>query len=169
MKKTLLTFALAVAGIFAFNAAAQTTANTTEQTAKECKADFKGKACDFADLNLNETQKQSVKALNEKYFKEMKEAKKAAKADKEKKKEDKAQKMKNRREQRKAYLKELQKILTPEQYTTYLENQYLNGKNFGCGKDRGKGDRKDFQKKNAKKGMKDLKKKEGKKPEKQTA
>lgn len=133
MKKTLLSLAFVTAGIFAFNASAQQTCCKPAQEccdpAQECctttapaKGQRIGMANPFAGIELTAEQQAAMKALNEKYQKAAKENQKA-------KSEAKKQEGKDRRESKKAYLNDLKQILTPEQYTTYLENQVLNAPN----------------------------------------
>lgn len=77
--------------------------------------------CQFKDLNLTDAQKAQINALNprencERIKKENKDCKKALG-------ENCANKM---RENRKEYLAKIKNILTPEQYTQFLENNFVN-------------------------------------------
>lgn len=128
MKKTLLTLAFATAGIFTFTASAQQQCcaaqkeccKTEQACCKEGAVKPKAnKPNAFEGITLTAEQQTQIKALNEKYGKARKD-KKEAKAESAKKERKEAQ------EGRRAYLDELKKILTPEQYTTYLENQAMN-------------------------------------------
>lgn len=127
MKKILLSLAFVTAGLFAFNMSAQQQECTNTSNTKECcaahakKGPKVGMANPFGGIELTAEQQTAVKALNEKFSAKMKDGKKE-------KEEGKNVERKDRRETKKAYLKELQQILTPEQYTTYLENQVLNAR-----------------------------------------
>lgn len=118
MKKSILTFAIVALGLFTFNASAQD--NTTTGAAQTCcqtgkvKAKAK-KAKALEGLNLTADQQTAVSALNQKYADARKDAKKA-------KKEEAKKNRQARKENKRAYLKEMQQILTPEQYVVYLEN-----------------------------------------------
>lgn len=124
MKKTLLSFAFITAGFFAFNASAQqpccnpaeACCNTPQECCQTKQAKPKApKANALEGITLTAEQQSAVDALNQKFAQQRKEAKEAKK---EAQKQNKAQ----GKNQRKAYLDEMKKILTPEQYTTYLEN-----------------------------------------------
>lgn len=71
---------------------------------------------EFQGLDLTDAQKTQLKALKADCKAKKGEAKEAAKAEK-------ARKMDERRACRQAYLEKVKTILTPEQYTKYLENQ----------------------------------------------
>lgn len=145
MKKTILSFAFIVAGIFAFNASAQQPANapaccqngaTSEccQLAKPGQKPKAPKLNPFEGITLTAEQQASIDKLNEKIKQERVDAKK-----------DRAENAKKARkagkDAKKEYLNELKKILTPEQYTTYLENMVTTVPNKP-GKEMRKGDRK---------------------------
>lgn len=94
---------------------------------KECKKDGDckkqkdcQKACEFEGLNLTDAQKEQLKTIKEEQKAQCQANKEAAKAQKEACKA-------NRQEARKAYLEKVKAVLTPEQYTQYLENQALRG------------------------------------------
>lgn len=121
MKKTLLSIAFLMAGMFAMTMNAQQPA-TDKQCQKECCQQEKGKHGQkaprfnpFEGITLTAEQEAAVKALNEKSFKSNKEAR-------DQRKQEGAKLREAGKENRKEYLKEMQKILTPEQYVTYLEN-----------------------------------------------
>ena len=157
MKKTLLSLAFAAIGLIAFTSSAQQfAAKTQDDTAKKecckkqpCNKNL-GMANPMAGIELTAEQQASLKALNEKFYNQKKENRQEAKE------ENKGEK-KGYRETKKAYLTELQSILTPEQYVTYLENQVLN-----------MGSRQDMHKKHnkEKKDMKDRKDRKAKKHQK---
>lgn len=125
MKKSLLSIAFVAAGIFSFSALAQEPCCNPSQACCEkpaqecCKAapqKHKGvKANPLEGINLTPEQQAAVKALNEKTAQAHKDARKA-------KAEAKAQERKQVKNGRQEYLNEMKKILTPEQYTQYLEN-----------------------------------------------
>lgn len=124
MKKFILSLAFVTAGVFAFNAAAQDSCCNSEKTCCQtpegdcCQAQGKPgkapKANPFEGLNLTEQQQEAVKAVNDKFAQTRKEARKT--------KESANKDCKGGVECKKAYLKEIQNILTPEQYVAYLEN-----------------------------------------------
>lgn len=174
MKKIALSLALITAGFFAFNASAQEPCCNPEQACCETEGNAccqtKKAPCVFDGLNLTADQQASVKALNEKYAQNRKEGMKA-------KKEARAQENKGRQEAKQSYLKEMQGILTPEQYVVYLENivvsQPAPGQNVGRaarpmkhdGKKDGKKEGKKDGKRDAKKGKKGTKGQNGQTPE----
>lgn len=135
MKKIVLSFAVVAAGLFGVNAFAQQQQKTNdnaqvccEQTEACCATEAPGKpgrpakpqfANPLEGITLTAEQQQSVDALNKKYAEMYKEGRKA-------KAEAAVKERKDGRETRKAYMKEMQSILTPEQYTEYLENMVLN-------------------------------------------
>lgn len=111
MKKIILSIAFVTAGFFAFNASAQQPCCNTDQAccqpSQECcnqkaKPQRAPKANPMEGITLTAEQQAAVKALNEK------------------------NKGPRTKDSRKEYLKEMKAILTPEQYTTYLENMALN-------------------------------------------
>lgn len=167
MKKTLLSLAFATAALFAANsAAAQTPDNTNCNQAcaparcetacttpcnnncnNNCPAEGKRKhktdscrqACMFEGLNLSAEQLTALKAIPTPRD-VMKAASRQAKTDSAK--VDKKQLRELVRTTRMDYLKSIKNVLTPEQYSQFLENYFVN--NAG-GKHRVKfdGDRKD--------------------------
>lgn len=175
MKKIVLSFAVIAAGLFGVNAFAQqqkTNDNAQvccEQTEPCCTSETPGKpgrpakpqfANPLEGITLTAEQQQSVDALNKKYADMRKEGRKA-------KAEAANKQRKDGREARKAYLKEMQSILTPEQYTEYLENMVLNtpsqGQKSPKHMDIKRGDRKAKGEMKAKKDVKKDIKKDGKK------
>lgn len=125
MKKLVLSIAFVTAGFFAMTASAQKpccknqeTCCKTEQSC--CKDKAKGEKPSrpnpMEGLNLTPEQQQAVDALNQKYAQKRKDALKE-------KGEAAAKARKEGKDTKKAYLEELKGILTPEQYTQYLENQ----------------------------------------------
>lgn len=83
----------------------------------DCKkaCDAKG-ACEFEGLNLTDAQKEQIKTIKSEQQAARQAKKEAAKAGKDAAKAD-------RQAERKAYLEKVKAVLTPEQYTQYLENQ----------------------------------------------
>lgn len=148
MKKYILSLAFVAAGIFSFNALAQQpdcctkATGTCSQNTECCKAPKKHKSPKlnpFEGITLTPEQQQSIDQLKEK----CKNERTVAKKERKEKKEQARQEMKNSRKQ---YLEEIKNILTPEQYTKYLENMASkknNGpkKNFQKGHRMGKKDR----------------------------
>lgn len=128
MKKTVLTLAVAFATIFGFNATAQNAdaqapaKEKTEQT--EVKKDRKAHKANrsFEGLNLTDDQKAKIQALK---AQKADKAKAQAQADKAKKKEAKDKMRAGKRQARQDYLASLKSILTPEQYTKFLENNFV--------------------------------------------
>lgn len=135
MKKIILSLAFVASGLFALTANAQQNSNQPAccqpnaeccqpgaeccQTPHKLKMKKAPKVNPFEGITLTEAQKTSIAQLNETKKKERVEAQKA-------KKENQKAERKKFKDGKKEYLKELQKILTPEQYTTYLENMVLN-------------------------------------------
>lgn len=129
-KKVLFASLIALSGIFA-------TASAQKPQGHQCAA-AEGQACaasqscsqsqgkcafnPFEGLNLTEQQQAKLDALKQ----EKKAAKDAAKKDKaDRKQADRAQAKSQRAEE----LAKIKEILTPEQYVTFLENNYLNAGN----------------------------------------
>lgn len=123
MKKIFVALvAVAMTAGFAANAA------NDKKCDKQCEAaKCEQKACpkerancpemrEFAGLDLTDAQKDQLKALNAQRFADAKKAKEARKAEKN-------AKAQARRDDRQQYLNQVKGILTPEQYTKYLENQ----------------------------------------------
>lgn len=146
MKKTFLAIAIMIASLTGFSAAAQTTngcKTPAEQTSADKKADKDARRMRMFDgLNLTADQTASIQALQA----EQKAQKDAAKADRKAKKEmaksdrkaandARKQKAEASRQSRQRYLESLRGILTPEQYTRFLENNFVN-KSAHKGKDR---------------------------------
>lgn len=145
MKKTILSVAVALAGLFtASSAFAQAPCSPAVcaqvencDSAAACQRGY----CAFDGLNLSADQQARVKAL---------------KADRKAKKQaDRKADRKAAREAVKAgrqdYLNQLKQILTPEQYTQFLENSYVNQAPAPGGRKGHKGDFKG-QKRQAKQG-----------------
>lgn len=84
----------------------------------------RGRNCPFANLNLTDAQKQQLQSLNQKYDAQKSELKKDNKTRNEAAKTEFRKQAKQMQEQR---LADIKKILTPEQYTLYLENCYMTG------------------------------------------
>lgn len=138
MKKTILSLALIISGFFAFGAAAQQPCCNNGQQAcgkdkQECcqapgKPGKAPKANPLEGITLTEQQQAKVQQLNEKYAQMRKDRKEA-------KKENARKERKEAKDYRKEYLNEMKQILTPEQYTTYLENLALEKKAPKAGKE----------------------------------
>ena len=167
MKKTLLSLAFATAALFAANsAAAQTPDNTNCNPAcaparcntacttpcnnncnNNCPAEGKRKhktdscrqACMFEGLNLSTEQLTALKAIPTPRD-VMKAARQQAKTDSAK--VDKKQLRELVRTTRMDYLKSIKNVLTPEQYSQFLENYFVNNAG-GKHKVKFDGDRKD--------------------------
>lgn len=129
MKKSIL------AAIVALFAASATISAQTQQPSQCCSNDkakcekAEGKKCDkkggddcqkgaclFQNLNLTDQQKAEIKQLKA----DMKESQAKAKA------ESKRVSREGRQQARKEWLEGVKKVLTPDQYTQFLENAYLN-------------------------------------------
>lgn len=131
MKKTILSFALVLAGLMGSSAMAQSPValgtNSQQQTSACTQCPAAKKANPFDGLDLTEKQQAELKALRDGCKAER--AKIAAK-EKAEKKEMIEQRMKDQKE----YLGKIKEILSPEQYVQFLENCYLNngaGRPFG--------------------------------------
>ena len=138
MKKSFLAIAIMIASLTGFSAAAQTSSaciTPTEQTSADKKADKDARRMRMFDgLNLTADQTARIQALQA----DQKAQKEAAKADRKAKKEmakaDRKQQSEASRQSRQKYLDSLRGILTPEQYTRFLENNFVN-KSAHKGKD----------------------------------
>lgn len=133
MKKTILSIAFVAAGIFAFNANAQNPCcepaqNCCKAPSECCQTPNKPQRPNaFEGITLTADQQAKVDALNAKYAqarKERMEARKQKKSDG--KKGEMRKESRSGKDVRKEYLNEMKSILTPEQYTQYLENMALN-------------------------------------------
>lgn len=120
MRKKILVMALIVAGAFSVSTVAQNK-DSKDCPKKECtaKQDCKKSSCPFEGMNLTDAQKTQIKTLNG----QMKDSRKEIKD----KRKDNAKEIKASREAAQTkYNEGLKKILTPEQYTQYLEKQLKN-------------------------------------------
>lgn len=145
MKKSILGLAFLTMAAFAIPAVAQKNDKKAEcckektecAAKKECKDP---KACKpgkcekmnpFADLNLTSEQQGRIEALNNAMKVSRKELKEAAKTAKEKK-DTTFNPRAAKKQLRTKYVQDLSEILTPEQYTKFLQNYYINnGGNHG--------------------------------------
>lgn len=129
MKKLFLSIALATVGFVAMNAqqqqqqpaccgAAHGNCTATQQCCSH-KPNKPQKPNALEGITLTAEQQKSVDELNKKYAEKMKDARKAEN-------ENKANQQEQARESKKAYIEEMKNILTPEQYTVYLENMAIN-------------------------------------------
>lgn len=147
MKQNFLTAAVvAIAGLFAAPAFAQTAScnatcnapkceNKEQCEKRECKKPCRNEQCTktecskdrlpspFDGIELSDSQKKQFEALNAEQAAKAKQNKEQAKEDRKKASADrKACKQQCRNE----YLAKVKGILTPEQYVKYLENCYIN-------------------------------------------
>lgn len=130
MKTKVLGLAIAAISITSFSLSAQNNDSTTpccDKAKKECKNKPGNADCSrqkpycnpFEGLNLNDMQKQQLKALQEKNCAERAEKCKAAKGQKKAECEKRA---KECREAKRANLKEIKKIVGEANYEIFLEN-----------------------------------------------
>lgn len=160
MKKTILSLTLLLATSVGFSAMAQTQTDCKKdcktpdaKCMKACDQKDAPRPCPFDGLNLTEQQKTQLQALApEKPSKENREKMMAEK------KAEKQAKAENRAQARKEYLAKVKAILTPEQYTQFLENSFVNqmnkqGARHGEKGKFGKDGKKNFQKKGDRKGQ----------------
>ncbi len=146
MKMKFPAIALMAAALTAVPAMAQTDNNVTNATCNgttQCTSAPKGskgakvaRVNPFAGLNLNAQQQQAINALQaerqQARAEKMKgEKKDAARADRQKQSPE--QRIAERKAARTSYLAKVKAILTPEQYTQYLENLYVNASPAGKG------------------------------------
>lgn len=170
MKKSIISMAVVAASIFSFGAMAQNpAAKTCDKDANCTKTECPGKpdkkcdkkACNpFAGLNLTADQQTKLDQLRQQCAADRK-----AKADQRRTeaRERRAERDSSFRAQRLANLKQVQSILTPEQYVTFLENIVVSGQNpMGPRFDRGMKPGKDNKAPGFKKGDKDRKDKKDK-------
>lgn len=153
MNKKVLGLALIAVSAIAMTGVAQTPAATTSATQEKIRTDRKAakesrkQVNPFEGLNLTDSQKTQLQQLDAKRSEARKQAARARKVDKQQKDSVRSE---SRKAAKKAYLAEVKTILTPEQYTVFLENMYVNGgahknhKKFADGRKDGKkhGDRK---------------------------
>lgn len=137
MKKMIMAIALGAAGMGAAFAAqpAANTDNSTCTAATECTAPTDcctntPKCSPFAGLNLTPEQQAKLDDLR----KTCTEQRQQARADRRKADADRRQARENGRRDMLAKIKE---ILTPEQYVTFLENNFVNAGNHKPGKAHG--------------------------------
>lgn len=131
MKKIILSAVVAAMTFGSFTAAAKDNKNKDAKqpaaTEQQCPMQRDGKKmqkCPFEGLNLSDAQKEQLKQLQESRradFAKQKAAKKEAKQ------AAKSQKMADRKQARRDHLAKIKAILTPEQYVTFLENNFVDG------------------------------------------
>lgn len=135
MKKKIIALAIAAIALTSVNSFAQD--NKAEKAcpnkeqcpmAKGQKGEKVNKPCPFENLNLTDTQKQQLQALQAKQVETMKANREAKK---EAKKVDREQAKKARLEMKQNYLKEVKSILGQEKYIQFLENSFIEGGNQG--------------------------------------
>lgn len=97
----------------------------------------KGKYCPFDNLNLTDAQKKQLQALNQKFDAQKRELGNQKKENKARNEAVKSEFRKQAQQMQSQKLAEIKKILTPEQYTKYLENCHNSGKAFNKDKARG--------------------------------
>lgn len=130
MKTKKIVMAMAIMAATAFSATAQNPASENcdnkECAKKECSDKNKKCRADFAfeGIALTTEQQTAIKKLNEERMDKVKEARKS------KGQADSLARM-ARRQEAFDYLHAVQKILTPEQYITYLENSVVNSRGQG--------------------------------------
>ncbi|MCM1518615.1 MAG: hypothetical protein NC117_08240 [Pseudoflavonifractor sp.] len=142
MKKSIISMAVVAASIFSFGAMAQNpAAKTCDKDAKCTKTECPGKpgkdcdkkTCDkkpcnnpFEGLNLTTEQQGKLDQLRQQCAADRK-----AKAEERRTeaRERRAERDSSFRAQRLANLKQIQSILTPDQYVTFLENIVVSGQN----------------------------------------
>ncbi len=133
MKKTIIGISLLVSGLFAGQAVAQNpvaVGTTCKQKTEQClQADCQLPAgqcavpqagCPFDGLNLTAEQQAKLKEITPCGNRDSKKADKEAREQARKERREAAQ------NSRREYLNKVKSILTPEQYTQFLENSYLN-------------------------------------------
>lgn len=87
------------------------------------------KNCPFANLNLTDTQQKQIQVLNQKYDTQKRDLSKLKKDNKERNDAARSELRKQAQQMQTQKLADIKKILTPEQYTKYLENCYMAGNN----------------------------------------
>ncbi len=118
MKKTLLSATVILSALFGFNSFAQTTQAVPENCNQKCEKSDCPRAGKrqmpnmFEGITLSADQQQKLEALR---------------AENKQKRENRQKEQRDgRRQQRKSHLDQIKSILTPEQYTIFLENAYVN-------------------------------------------
>lgn len=147
MKMKFPALALMAAALTAVPAMAQTDSNVTDTascdgaaqctSAPKCdKGAMVARVNPFDGLNLNAQQQQAVKALQAECQQARAEKRKGEKADTaraDRQKQSPDQRIAERKAARTSYLAKVKAILTPDQYTQYLENLYVNALPAGKG------------------------------------
>ena len=132
MKRKTLGLALLVVTAFAMPSFAQNS-DTPDVNTKVCTENpvCKDKGvrpcdlCEFSGLDLTDSQKSELKALQDKYMKKAGESKKEFdKQKRDRAKKDREAMRKQREADKKAYLADVKKILGPEKYVEFLEKNY---------------------------------------------
>lgn len=137
MKKKVLGLALiavsaiAMTGMAQNPAAASTTKQENIKGDKKVAKEGRKQVNPFEGMNLNDAQKSQLQQLDSKRKADREQA---AKERKENKQKNDAARAEGRKTAKKAYLADVKSILTPEQYTVFLENLYVNGGNHKSGK-----------------------------------
>lgn len=152
MKKTIFSLAILLAASTGFSAIAQNATPAPSKETKANKAEKRNFPNPFEGLNLTEQQKTQLQALAPaKPTQEQKEQMKA------KKQEAAKAKMEKRAQAKRDYLAKVKAILTPEQYTQFLENNFVNQSMKAARKDGRHGSKGKFDKKRNNKGLTDKK------------
>lgn len=128
MKKMILAAIVALSALGATTISAQNVGSSAKvlNAPKTERCENKGACCDdkaFEGINLTDAQKAQIKQIQADCEKQCKAAKEEKKAAAQAAKENKKQKA---AENRRAYLAKIKNVLTPEQYTLFLENAFVN-------------------------------------------
>lgn len=155
MKRTILSLMMAIGIISAASAFAQQASNNPTTTCTRttcqnaCPVAQPGKApkidmmAPFAHLNLTDAQKQQIEKINNETIAQRQQLAKDRKSDKRDskarrdslKRQERSKRIEARQAARNEYLAKIKQVLTPEQYTQFLENSYTSAQKAGKPKD----------------------------------